>query len=429
MSVRPFLRCLIVAASWLGFAFAICGAAPAEELRVPANTAYVDPDANGIRIRDFGAGPWEDATQSLSWFGQIAKPGKLNVAVEVRLPADSHTSLTLRIGESASEREFHGVEGENVRVDWGSYDIAEPGYVQFELSRLGDEAGEALQIVALLLSGEATEGAHFNLEPRRNASSVHLMYPTRKDAEIELFYCEVTGVEEPVGTFYMACGFHRGYFGMQVNGPDERRIIFSVWDSGDEAVDRDKVQGENRVRLVEKGEGVDAADFGNEGTGGHSHLVYEWKTGEAQRFLLVAKPTSETRTTFSGWWFHPEKKEWMLIASFDAPHEGGYLRGLHSFSENFLGQNGHLKRKALYGAQWIRTTDGKWNELTTARFSHDPTGRTARLDRFMGVEEGKFFLSHGGFVEGFTKYGDAFERPASDAPPSDLPAAVERAAK
>ena len=37
-----------------------------------------------------------------------------------------------------------------------------------------------------------------------------------------------------------------------------------------------------------------------------------------------------------------------------------------------------------------------------ATFSHDPTGREHRLDRFMGVEQGQFFLSHGGFAEGFT---------------------------
>lgn len=396
----------------------------AEELRVPANTAYVDPDANGMRVRDFGAGPWEDEGQSLSWFGRIAKAGSLTAAVDVRLPAGSRTSLTLRIGETAIEKEIDGVAGENVRVDFGSFEIAGPGYICFELRRADGEPGKSLRIVALALEGEAVEGAHFNLEPRRNASSVHLMYPTPKDAKIDLFYCEATGVEEPVGTFYMACGFHRGYFGMQVNGPDERRIIFSVWDSGDEAVDRDRVADENRVRLVAKGEGVVANDFGNEGTGGHSHLVYDWKTGQPQRFLLVAKPSSEMRTTFSGYWFHPERKDWTLIASFDAPHEGGYLRGLHSFSENFIGQNGHLRRKALYGSQWIRTTDGAWTELTTARFSHDPTGRAARLDRFMGVDEGKFFLSHGGFVEGFTTYGEPFERPKTDGPPSDLPSEV-----
>lgn len=30
--------------------------------------------------------------------------------------------------------------------------------------------------------------------------------------------------------YYMACGWHRGYLGMQVNSPTERRIIFSVRD-------------------------------------------------------------------------------------------------------------------------------------------------------------------------------------------------------
>jgi hypothetical protein len=107
----------------------------------------------------------------------------------------------------------------------------------------------------------------------------------------------------------------------------------------------------------------------------------------------------------------------MLIASFRAPKDGQYLRGLHSFSENFGGQNGHQQREALYGPQWFVNADGQWTELTTAKFSHDPTGRAHRLDRFMGVEAGKFFLSHGGFVEGFTKYGEPFTRPATNTPP------------
>jgi hypothetical protein len=35
----------------------------------------------------------------------------------------------------------------------------------------------------------------------------------------------------------------------------------------------------------------------------------------------------------------------------------------------------------------------------------------------MGVERGRFFLSNGGFVPGFTKYGEKFTRPASGTPP------------
>jgi hypothetical protein len=197
---------------------------------------------------------------------------------------------------------------------------------------------------------------------------------------------------------------------MQVNSPIERRIIFSVWDSGDEAVDRKKVESENRVKLIGKGKGVYTGDFGNEGTGGHSHLKYLWKTGEKQRFVVTAQPADKTFTTFAGYWFHPEQQDWMLISSWKAPKEGGWLKGLHGFSENFGGNNGDRLRKALYGNQWILSSAGKWTELTRARFSHDPTGKSDRFDRFMGVENGQFFLSHGGFGNGFSKYGDEFTR-------------------
>jgi Domain of unknown function (DUF3472) len=139
---------------------------------------------------------------------------------------------------------------------------------------------------------------------------------------------------------------------------------------------------------------------------------------------VTAEPVDATHTIFAGHYYRPDKKEWMLISSWKAPKEGKYLRGLYSFSENFSGRNGHLRRKALYGNQWIRTAKGDWLEITRAKFSHDPTGKVDRLDRFMGVEEGQFFLSHGGFVPGFTKYGTRFERPASNRSPAamDLPA-------
>ena len=191
-----------------------------------------------------------------------------------------------------------------------------------------------------------------------------------KDTKVAAFYCEVTALEDPIWTYYMACGWHRGYFGMQVNSPTERRIIFSVWDSGSKPQNRGKVADEDRVTLVAKGEGVDAGDFGGEGTGGHGPpLVYPWKTGEKQRFLVTAKPVDDSHTVFSGYYFHPDKQQWMLISSWKAPKEGGYLRRLYSFSENFGGANSQLRRKALYGNQWIRSSDGKWLELTTATFT------------------------------------------------------------
>lgn len=391
------------------------------ELRVPAFTAYLDPDVNGARVRaPAGISNWRGPDLRILWFGEFKATGKVEVALALQLSADGTSRLKMTVGDQSREATAKGGEAGSVTVEFGTFEITAPGYQRFALSSLNEPGQPNGSPEALILEGSAIENAHFNLKARRNAASVHLAYPVSKEIEVDAFYCELTGLEDPLWTYYMACGWHRGYFGMQVNGPTERRIIFSVWDSGNEAVDRNKVQAENRVTLVAKGDGVVAGDFGNEGTGGHSHWVYPWKTGERQRFVVTAKPTDATHTIYSGFYFHPEDKEWKLISSWKAPKEGGYLRGLYSFSENFGGANGHLLRKALYGNQWVRTAKGEWIELTTATFSHDPTGRADRLDRFMGLEKGQFFLSHGGFVPGFTKYGERFERPATGTPPVDL---------
>lgn len=395
----------------------------AEPLRVPAFTAYTLPDPDAARISERrGVTRWTDPAVSVNWYGRFATTGPVSARVLLRLDAAATCRLRLSLDDQAREVEVRGA-AETVTADFGGYTVGKTGHRRFALECLNRRGEPFPELEALVLDGPALEGAHFNLKERRNAASVHLRYPVPAGTNIAAFYCEVTAVEDPTTTFYMACGWHRGYFGMQVNSPGERRIIFSVWDSGGEAVDRNRVADENRVRLLGKGDGVFSGDFGNEGTGGHSHLKYPWKTGETQKFLVTARPTNETFTVFSGYYFHPDSRRWMLISSWQAPKEGRWLRGPHSFSENFWGSSGHLTRKALYGNQWIRTDAGQWIELTTATFSHDPTGREDRFDRFMGVEDGRFFLSHGGFLDGFTAYGDPFTRPATGTRPPELDSA------
>ncbi|HTH47554.1 MAG TPA: DUF3472 domain-containing protein [Candidatus Limnocylindria bacterium] len=393
-------------------------------MRIPAFTAYIDPDPNAAEVTtEHGIRGWKDAHQKVLWFGEFKSVGKLTVAVLLRLPENETSWLKLTVGDQillghATGRGMDRV----VAARFGGLTTQTNGYTRFALESVGASGATFGDLDGLLLDGPGMDGAHFNLEPRRNAASVHLAYPTPTNAAITAFHVEVTAVEDPVATFYMACGWRRGYLGMQVNSQTERRIIFSVWDSGNEAVDRSKVAAEDRVQLLAKGEGVYASDFGHEGTGGHSHLVYPWKTGQPQRFVVTAKPTDTNHTIYSGYWFQPEQQRWMLIASFKAPKDGNYLRGLHSFSEDFWDGNGYVRRKALYGNQWMQTADGTWTELVKATFSHDPTGRSARLDRFMGVEDGRFFLSHGGFIPGSTKFGEPFTRPETGHPPViDLP--------
>lgn len=403
-----------------------------ESLRVPAFTAYLAPDPGLAHISASGpVRPFLATGASLEWFGELRTPGPLLVSVPVRLPPGDTLTFRLEVSPtlntvSLREVPWRGrphvahVTGDTGEVTllFGTYDIQRTGYYRLALLPASGAPASKVEVVALDLGGAATTNAHFNLKERRNAASVHLRYPTDSTWPVTGFYSEVTAVDDPVTTYYMATGFARGYFGMQVNSPTERRIIFSVWDAaeGRTADDRSTVARENQVQLLAKGEGVEASVFGNEGTGGHSHLVYSWKTGSVQRFFVTAEPNGAS-TDYSGWWFHPDRQEWMLIASFRAPKDGGYLRRLYAFSENFGGATGHLRRKALYGRQWIRLADGEWRELTAATFTHDVTGREDRLDRFMGVQDGQFFLSHGGFMPGFTASGSTFTRPASGPPP------------
>ncbi len=380
-------------------------------LRVPAFTAYLDPAAGGARVGNDGIQDWKDPAVKVLWAGAFRAPGRIDCSLALRLPAGAASRLRMTLAGKAREAEAKGDGTNTVVLTFGSFDIPAAGYQRIVLESLNEKGTSAGQLEALILAGPAASGAHFNMKPRRNAASVHLSYASTKDTPVAAFYCEVTGVDDPLWTYYMACGWHRGYLGMQVNRPTERRIIFSVWDSGGEANDRKRVAQPDRVQLVAKGEGVVADDFGGEGTGGHSHLVYPWKTGEKQRFLVTAKPADPTHTVYSGFYFHPEQRKWMLISSWRTPKEGGYMRGLYSFSENFGESNGHLRRKALFGNQWIRSDTGRWIEVTEARFSHDETGKSDRLDRFMGVEGGQFFLSQGGFVDGYTEYGKTFQRP------------------
>ncbi len=406
-------------------------AAEAAQLRVPAFTAYILPAADGARVSErAGVTRWTDPAQSVNWYGRFMNTGEVQASVAMRLENGRQSQLRLTIDGQSREATVTGQGTDTVvSADFGTFQISAAGYQRIMLEARNEAGQQFGDVDALLLDGPAIEGVHFNMKERRNAASVHLFYPVPEGTDAEAMYCEVTAIEDPTTTFYMACGWHRGYFGMQVNSPAERRIIFSVWDSGNEGVDRKKVADENRVKLMGKGEGVFSGDFGNEGTGGHSHLKYLWKTGEKQRFIVTAEPVEKTFTIFSGYWFHPDQQKWMLISSWKAPKEGGRLRGLHSFSENFGGQNGHLLRKALFGNQWIRTAGGEWKELTTAGFSHDPTGKSDRFDRFMGVEDGQFFLSHGGFTDGFTKYGEKFDRPSAGRPPSEIELPAIDAAK
>ena len=319
------------------------------ELRVPAFTAYLSPDPDVVDVSpDQPVTPFVQPGAHIQWYGHFTTTGGIAVAVAIRLARGQSAELRATVGDLHRDASVKGTDS-LVRVAFGTFAIRDTGYQRIDVGATGVGAPPATVVDALLLDGPPVATAHFNLDARRNAASVHLRFPTDSNVFVSGFYSEVTAVTDPVPTYYMACGFARGYFGMQVNSPTERRIIFSVWDaaSGTSAKDRSTVAAENYTQLLAKGDGVVAEVFGNEGTGGHSHLVYPWVTGSTQRFFVTAKPDGSF-TIYSGYWFNPDTQAWQLIASFRAAKDGKGLRRLYSFSEDFGGSTGNLRRKALY---------------------------------------------------------------------------------
>jgi hypothetical protein len=302
------MRLLLLLLIFCAVPLSLCAEGTADTLEVPAFTAYSEPDPESIHISDKGVTHWTDGKQQLVWYGEFKRTGALTPALTLRLPAGETARFQLTVTKvGAKEKgqtrpaEDRGNDPPNT-LSFGPVEISSPGYYRFALRGLQKSGPSFGEPVSLVLSGPAVSDAHFNLKPRRNAASVHLGYPVSKDDTISQFYNEVTVRTDPLWSYYMACGFQRGYFGIQVNSPTERRIIFSVWDSGNEAVDRSKVKSEDRVQLVAKGPGVFAGDFGNEGTGGHSHLVYPWKKDRTYRFLVTAKPEGSS-AIYSGYFY------------------------------------------------------------------------------------------------------------------------------
>jgi hypothetical protein len=161
--------------------------------------------------------------------------------------------------------------------------------------------------------------------------------------------------------------------------------------------------------MLKKGNNVHAGEFGNEGSGGQSYLVYPWKAGMTYKFLLRGQPQSDNSTIFTAYFFAPEENKWLLIASFKRPSTNTYLKKLHSFLENFVTETGNKTRMALYGNQWVRDINGVWIALNSAKFTADQTARKRfRLDYAGGVNGNSFFLKNGGFFSPSTTIDGQF---------------------
>ncbi|MEI8379121.1 MAG: DUF3472 domain-containing protein [Planctomycetota bacterium] len=248
--------------------------------------------------------------------------------------------------------------------------------------------------------------------------SVHLAYPAPVAVS---FYNEITIEKSAPGTYFMVCGWGKGYFGIQELANGKKLVLFSVWDPGNQD-DPKTVKEEVQVKTLHKGEGVRVGRFGGEGTGGQSFFDYDWKIGETYRFLVTAKAV-EKRSEYSGYFYIPEKKEWRHLVTFSTPTGGDLLKGDYSFVEDFKRDKVSTThtRRARFGNGWVETVDGKWQPITRAKFTADANPVT-NIDA--GPDKDHFFLATGGEIENnFVRLGSFMEIEArTDRKlPEDLP--------
>lgn len=232
-------------------------------------------------------------------------------------------------------------------------------------------------------------------EPRA-ARSVHLRY---QGPPSTVFYNEVTVQESVPGSYFMACGFKQGYFGIQELRPGQDRVvIFSVWDN---------TSGQ-QVEVLYHADDVLARRFGGEGTGEQSFFKYAWKTGQTYRFRVEAA-VEKDKTAFAAYFYLNETREWKHLATFRTVTGGAALTGLYSFIEDFRrdGKSLHERRSARFSGGQIQTLDRQKLQLTEARFTADAT-QVDNIDA--QVEPDGFLLATGGDTKKHTDLQTVLKR-------------------
>lgn len=377
-------------------------------------------DSAGGYIDNNGIGGWADSSVSFDVWLRTASPGGLRIWVVGDVPKGK-SRISVEVGGHIAPFELEGRGLHSYEA--GSFVLSDTGYQRIRLRAVSRTGAVFARVSAIVVQGTAIDG-RTSFVPNdegnffhwgRRGPSVHLNYPLPPGFEASWFYNEVTVPpgQDLQGSYFMACGFAQGYFGMQVNSPTERHILFSVW-SPFETDDPATIPDSQRIVLLQKGPEVHTGEFGHEGAGGQSYLDYPWRAGRAYRFLVHAGPAMNRHTIFTAWWRAPEDSDWRLIARFSRPETAPGLTRLHSFLENFEPEAGNREREVLFDHGWAGDTAGNWVSLNKATFTIDNTGRKRyRMDYAGGVQQGSFYLKNGGFFNKWTPAGSLFEQ-ASD---------------
>ncbi|MCW3467760.1 DUF3472 domain-containing protein [Chitinophaga nivalis] len=384
------------------------------------SNGYVYPkdQSNGYgSISSSGLGAWTDSSGFTRVFFNALSTGSITVKLRVKAPGGANT-LRIRLDSSGTATNVVVNQTNSyVTLNAGTFNITTTGYHCLEIKAATKNGTYLPDIQSAVITSSI--GLKYNRSQYRGAPATHLSYPVPPNTAVAWFYNEiyVPAGADPLYAYYMTNGFWDGYFGIQVNSPTERRVLFSIW-SNYNTNDPNEIPADYAVTLVKKGANVTHNAFGNEGSGGQSYLKFPWITGNTYK-LLVHAEASGTHTIFTGYFYAPETGSWKLIAQWDKSKTNGQLLGgLYSFVENYS-DNGNNFFKARYGNQWVCTTAGTWIELTKASFTTTANETShQRYDLGAGLENNFFYMFSGGFRQVGNSVGQTYDRTATGTPPA-----------
>jgi hypothetical protein len=238
-----------------------------------------------------------------------------------------------------------------------------------------------------------------------HARAQHLWWNLEKQDKAVCLYGEITVLATHPAIYYCGANWHPGeaaggYCGIQDNSLQERRTIFSIWDTSPTL--HPKVTKADPKTIFNR--------FGGEGEGAHTHMLWDWKVGDTFQFFVRKQPGAAKSTTDAFYYIYDRKaKKWRHSATITCPNGdkkttasvatigGG---GLASFLENFLGKDRDVAKLALYRL-WLGNDlnamkcltraqgDGAWGQLHDAYFlaeggSKEVTALYAKLQKRYG---------------------------------------------
>jgi hypothetical protein len=358
-------------------------------------------------------------SDTLRTFFSMKEKGNVSIAVIARCETEKANINAIFNG---AVTRFKIASSSFDTIGLGTFPINKVGYNFLDLVNINHSEG--VQISHIVINGDFdVASANFAKDEfywGKRGPSVHLTFSSETEVgDTKWFYNEITVPSENdvIGSYFMAIGFAEGYFGIQVNSENERRVLFSVW-SPYKTDNPQEIPEDQRIKMLKKGESVTAGKFGGEGSGGQSYLKYMWKAGLTYKFLMKGEPAGDNKTDYTAYFYSPEEDKWMLIASFRRPQTSTYLTRFHSFLENFIPVQGKYARMGVWSNQWVCSKEGEWLETNIAKFTADNTARKgSRLDYAGGVVDGQFFMKNCGFFDETVAIGSQFTRPKSNKKP------------